>query len=142
MDALELMATLHDLGKIGISGSILTKPGLLNDAEWTEIKKHPEVGYRIALTIPELQGIANYILSHHERWDGMGYPEGLKGEEIPYISRLISVVDAFDAMTEKRPYRTTISETEAAREIFRNAGTQFDPVIAEVFIAKVLELTL
>jgi len=138
MDALELMATLHDVGKIGISNHILSKPGALDELEWTEIRKHPEVGYRIALTIPELQNIAGYILCHHERWDGKGYPQGLIGEEIPYISRLISVIDAFDAMTEDRPYKKAISMEDAKNEILKNAGTQFDPAVAKVFVESVL----
>lgn len=138
MDALELMATLHDVGKIGISNHILSKPGALDELEWTEIRKHPEVGYRIALTIPELQNIAGYILCHHERWDGKGYPQGLTGEEIPYISRLISVIDAFDAMTEDRPYKKAISLEDAKNEILHNAGTQFDPAVAKVFVESVL----
>lgn len=142
MDALELMATLHDLGKIGISNDILSKPKQLNKHEWAEIKKHPEVGYRIALTIPELQNIAGYILSHHERWDGKGYPEGLSGQNIPYISRLIAVVDAFDAMTEDRSYHKAITKEEAATELLVNAGTQFDPEIVKVFVEDVLELNL
>lgn len=134
MDALELMATLHDVGKIGISNYILSKPGYLEDTEWTEIRKHPEIGYRIALTIPELQGIAGYILCHHERWDGGGYPQGLSGQDIPYISRLISVVDAYDAMTQDRPYRKAISRDEACKELQMNAGTQFDPDIVNRMI--------
>ncbi len=140
MDALELMATLHDVGKIGISNFILSKPERLDDTEWMEIRKHPEIGYRIALTIPELQSIAGYILCHHERWDGKGYPQGLAGEEIPYISRLISVIDAYDAMTEDRSYRGAISKEEAAQEIIAHAGKQFDPEIARIFVEKVLEL--
>lgn len=138
MDALELMATLHDVGKIGINNSILSKPGMLDEMEWAEIRKHPEIGYRIALTIPELQNIASYILCHHERWDGTGYPQGLAGEEIPYISRIISVIDAFDAMTETRPYRNAVTEREASEEILAQAGTQFDPEIARTFVRSVL----
>ncbi len=138
--SLELMATLHDVGKIGISDQILSKNGKLDEAEWVEIRKHPEIGYRIALTIPELQGIAVYILCHHERWDGKGYPQGLSGEEIPFISRLISVIDAFDAMTEDRSYRKAMTIDAAAEEIIRYAGTQFDPQIARIFVEKVLNL--
>ena len=133
-DSLELMATLHDIGKIGISSHILAKPGALDDAEWQEIRKHPEIGYRIALTIPELQGIAEYILCHHERWDGKGYPQGLAGQEIPYISRIISILDAFDAMTANRVYRKAIAKEAAMEEIRTHAGTQFDPEIACAFI--------
>ena len=140
MDSLELMATLHDVGKIGISSHILQKPGKLDAAEWLEIKKHPEIGYRIALTVPELHGIAEYILCHHERWDGTGYPQGLAGTEIPYISRLISVIDAYDAMTEDRAYRKAMSRDEALKEILDHAGTQFDPNIAKTFVKSVLRL--
>lgn len=140
MDSLELMATLHDIGKIGIANHVLLKPGALDDAEWMEIKKHPEIGYRIALTIPELQGISEYILCHHERWDGKGYPQGLTGTDIPYISRLISVIDAFDAMTEDRVYRKAMTKEEALREILAHAGTQFDPGIARSFVKCILRL--
>lgn len=140
--SLELMATLHDIGKIGISNSVLSKPGKLEEIEWTEIKRHPEIGYRIALTIPELQGIAGYILCHHERWDGQGYPQGLAGEEIPYIARIISVIDAYDAMTQDRPYRKGMSGDAAARELARHMGSQFDPAVSRVFIERVLEMSL
>ena len=138
--SLELMATLHDIGKIGISNSILSKPDRLDETEWTEIRRHPEIGYRIALTIPELQGIAGYILCHHERWDGTGYPQGIKGEEIPYISRIVSVVDAFDAMTEDRSYHKGMSSEDAAAEILRHAGSQFDPTIARIFVERILNI--
>ncbi|HWQ97911.1 MAG TPA: HD domain-containing phosphohydrolase [Clostridia bacterium] len=138
--SLELMAVLHDIGKIGISNDVLSKPGPLEELEWTEIRRHPEIGYRIALTIPELQGIAGYILCHHERWDGTGYPQGLGGEEIPYIARIISVIDAYDAMTEDRSYRSGLPVQQAADEIIRYAGRQFDPEVARVFIERVLEL--
>ena len=137
--SLELMATLHDIGKIGISNSVLSKPGKLEEIEWTEIRRHPEIGYRIALTIPELQGIAGYILCHHERWDGGGYPQGLQGEEIPYIARIIAIIDAFDAMTQDRPYRKGMASDDAANELIRHAGTQFDPSISRVFVERVLE---
>jgi len=140
LDSLELMATLHDVGKIGISSHILSKPGKLDEAEWIEVKKHPEVGYRIAITVPELQGVAEYILCHHERWDGNGYPQGLAGTDIPYISRLISVIDAYDAMTEDRAYRKAMSKEEALKEILANAGTQFDPIIARSFVKSILRL--
>lgn len=138
--SLELMATLHDIGKIGISNSVLSKPDKLDEAEWTEIRRHPEIGYRIALTIPELQGIAGYILCHHERWDGKGYPQGIQGEEIPYISRIVSVIDAFDAMTEDRSYHKGMTSEAAAAEILRHAGSQFDPTIARIFVERILNI--
>jgi len=136
--ALELTASLHDVGKIGVESRILTKKEKLTDMEWIEIRKHPEIGYRIAETIPELQGIAEYILCHHERWDGKGYPQGLAGDNIPLVSRIISIVDSFDAMTEERAYRDAISKETAIEEIIRNSGTQFDPHIARVFVETVL----
>lgn len=138
--SLELMAVLHDIGKIGISNDVLSKPGPLEELEWTEIRRHPEIGYRIALTIPELQGIAGYILCHHERWDGAGYPQGIRGDDIPYIARIIAVIDSYDAMTEDRPYRNGMPVQDAANEIIRHAGKQFDPEISRVFVERVLEL--
>jgi HD-GYP domain-containing protein (c-di-GMP phosphodiesterase class II) len=138
LDELELVATLHDIGKVAIDDHILNKPGRLDDAEWIEMKKHSEVGYRIAMSSPDLVPIAEYILSLHERWDGGGYPQGIKGEEIPLLSRIVSVVDAYDAMTEDRIYRKAVSGKEAAAEIRRNAGTQFDPKIVKLFLEKVL----
>lgn len=131
---LELLSILHDIGKIGIRDSILNKPGKLTDEEWDEMKKHPEIGYRIAISTPELEPIADYILTHHERYDGKGYPQGIKGKDIPLISRILAIVDAYDAMTEDRPYRKAISKEAALAEIRQNAGTQFDPEFANVFI--------
>lgn len=131
---LELLSNLHDIGKIGISNQILNKKGPLTNEEWVEMKKHPEIGYRIAQSTPELGGIAQYILCHHERWDGKGYPQGLEGENIPRLSRLISIVDAFDAMTDDRVYRKGIAKEDALDEIEKNAGTQFDPYIASKFV--------
>ena len=123
-----------DIGKIGIDDSVLKKPGKLNDEEWVIMKKHPEIGYRIAKSASELEPIAEYILTHHEKWNGKGYPKGLKGEEIPLLSRILAVVDAYDAMTEDRVYRKAMSKEEAIMEILANAGEQFDPEIAKIFI--------
>lgn len=136
--SLELAAKLHDIGKIGVSKETLEKPGKLNEDEWIEIKKHPDIGYRIAKTIPELSIIAEYILCHHERWDGQGYPRGLSGDNIPLISRIISVVDSYDAMIETRSYKKALSREVALSEIIRNSGTQFDPKIAFTFVNTIL----
>ncbi|NCA98330.1 MAG: diguanylate cyclase [Clostridia bacterium] len=132
--ALELFSTLHDIGKISIDREILTKPGRLSDEEWDEIKKHPEVGYRIAQASPELRPISELILTHHERWDGQGYPQGLSGEKIPLLARILAVADAFDAMTEDRSYRPALPREQAIAEIRRNSGVQFDPEITELFL--------
>lgn len=140
MNNLELLATLHDIGKIGISDQILNKPDKLSPEEWVEMKKHPEIGYRIAMSSPELVSIAEYILTHHERWDGDGYPQKLAGEKIPLLSRILAVVDAYDAMTEDRPYRKAMSKQDAVLEIKSNLGTQFDPLMAKIFLGKVLEV--
>lgn len=136
---LELVSTLHDIGKIGIDKNILEKPGKLSELEWHEIKKHPEIGCRIAKTVPELRNIAEYILCHHERWDGKGYPQGLSGDNIPYLARALSILDSYDAMIADRPYRKTLSKEAAIEEIEKNSGTQFDPVIAKIFVEKVLK---
>ncbi len=131
---LALITSMHDIGNVSVSEKILTKPGPLNDDEWAEVRRHPTVGYRIAKASEELSGIAKYLLSHHERWDGTGYPNGWKAEEIPLLSRIISVADAFDAMTHDRPYRKAATETEALGEIVRCAGTQFDPGVVTALV--------
>ncbi|MDP4092604.1 MAG: PAS domain S-box protein [Bacillota bacterium] len=134
LDELSLLSLLHDIGKIAISDSILTKPGPLTSEEWEEMKKHPEIGYRIAESSQDLAHIAEFILSHHERWDGTGYPRGLKGYEIPKLARIISIIDAYDVMTHIRPYKGIISHEDAVREIRRCQGKQFDPDISELFV--------
>jgi HD-GYP domain-containing protein (c-di-GMP phosphodiesterase class II) len=133
MDELKLLAFLHDIGKIAVPDSILEKPGALTPKEWEEMKQHCEIGYRIAISAPELSPIANSILSHHERWDGSGYPQGLKGKQIPLLARIIAVLDAYDTMTQGRIYKKEISEQEALAEIVRCAGTQFDPEVVTAF---------
>lgn len=133
-DELELFALMHDIGKISIDRQILLKPDKLSSDEWLEIKRHPEIGYRVAKSAPELSRIADYILSHHERWDGRGYPQGLAGESIPLFSRILAVVDSFDAMTSDRPYRESMTLDEAKEELINNAGTQFDPEIARIML--------
>lgn len=140
LDEMSLFAMLHDIGKVGINDAILRKPGPLTEPEWLEMRKHPEIGFRIAQNNIDLAPISEYILSHHERWDGSGYPRGLCGEEIPVLARILAVVDAFDAMTNDRIYSRPRPREEAAAEIMRNAGTQFDPRIAHVFVKEVLGL--
>lgn len=135
---LALLAVLHDIGKIAIPHAILLKPGKLTEEEWEVMKTHTEKGYRIANASKELQPIGQYILHHHERWDGGGYPGGLAGEEIPLLSRIITVVDSHDVMVHDRPYHKAMSEKEAEEELRRCAGTQFDPKLVEIFL-KVLE---
>ncbi len=131
---LALTAMLHDIGNISVTGDILAKQSSLTDDEWAEVRRHPMVGYRIAKASEELSDIADYVLSHHERWDGTGYPNGRKAEEIPLLSRIIAVADAFDAMTHDRPYRKAMTEAEALEEIERQAGSQFDPEVASALI--------
>ncbi|WP_425059392.1 hypothetical protein SCACP_40850 [Sporomusa carbonis] len=139
MEELVLLAKLHDIGKVAIPEDILKKAGPLTFEEWEEMKKHPAIGYRIAQNTPELTAVAEYILAHHERWDGQGYPRGLKGEEIPLLCRILAVADAYDAMTQDRVYRKAMSREEAMAEIERNAGTQFDPAVADIFLRTMAE---
>jgi diguanylate cyclase (GGDEF)-like protein len=131
---LKAISNLHDIGKIAIDDAILNKPGKLDDREWEQIKKHPEIGYRILSTTPEYAEIAQDILSHHERFDGKGYPRGLKAKSIPIRARIISIADSYDAMVSERPYRKPLSHQEAIEEIRRNLGSQFDPEIGQIFI--------
>ena len=131
---LKLLALLHDIGKIGIPDSILFKTYILTPSEWKKMREHSRIGYRMAKNIPDFAPIAQEILYHHEHWDGAGYPDGLKGEKIPLLSRIISIVDAYDVMQSRRPYKGPVSKTEALKEIKRCAGTQFDPQLVEIFL--------
>ncbi len=131
---LELLARFHDIGKVGVSGDLLFKPGQLNKKEWEEVKQHSEIGFRTACCIPELSHIANYILHHHEWWNGDGYPMGLAGREIPLVCRIFSIAESFDVITSGRPYRRPMNHHEALREIQRCSRTRFDPQLAALFI--------
>ena len=134
LDSLAVLAQFHDIGKIMIPNRILNKPGNLSKEEWELIKRHPVSGYRVCSSIEDFSHIAEEVLSHHERWDGTGYPRGIAGEEIPVMARIIAIVDAFDVMTNGRPYKEPLTEAEALQEIQRCAGSQFDPVLAKKFV--------
>ena len=138
IEVLKTVGLLHDIGKIAIDENVLNKPGKLTDDEWKEIKRHPEIGYRILNTVNDMSDMANYALYHHERWDGKGYPKGLKGDDIPFVSRIITIADAYDAMTSERSYRSALPVEFVIAELQRNAGIQFDPELVRVFIEKVL----
>jgi len=135
---MRLAGLMHDIGKIGIEETILKKPGNLNSIEWNEIYRHSEIGYRILSSVNEFSEIAEYVLAHHERWDGNGYPKGLRGKEIPLKSRIIAIADSYEAMTSDRIYSRGLSQNEAVKEIIRCSNTQFDANIAKTFVEKVL----
>jgi len=138
LNQLKLLITMHDIGKINIPEEILTKGEALTPEEWAEIKKHPETGYRIARAIEEFSHVAIDILTHHERWDGTGYPQGLKKKEIPLLARITAIADAYEIMLNSRPYKKKKSKSEIAADFKRSSGIQFDPELVEVFL-KVLE---
>ena len=127
-------ALLHDIGKVGVPDRILRKPAALSDAEWTTMKKHPDLGARIIGGIPFLEQVAAIVRHHHERWDGKGYPDGLASDAIPLGARIFTVADAFDAMTSDRPYRGAMSVAAARREVERCRATQFDPAVVDAFL--------
>lgn len=130
---LRLFARFHDLGKIMIPNRVLFKEGALSKREWDIIKMHTVFGSKIAASIRELRHLSGCILTHHERWDGSGYPEGLRGLEIPLFCRILAITDAWDAMTNDRCYRRALSPHDAMRELEINAGSQFDPTLVEIW---------
>ena len=132
--SLSYAAYLHDIGKVKIPDNILNKPGSLTDAEWEEMRRHPIYGEQMLADKEFLADAAKLVLAHHERHDGSGYPNRLKGEEIPIEARIIAVVDAYDAMTSDRPYRLALPQGEACWELRKNRGTQFDPRVVEAFL--------
>jgi HD-GYP domain-containing protein (c-di-GMP phosphodiesterase class II) len=138
VNQMKIAGLIHDIGKIGIDENILNKPGKLTIEEKNDVERHPEIGWRILSATSEFSQLAQFILSHHEKWDGSGYPYGLKGEEIPLESRIMAVADAYDAMTSERTYRKAMSKEEAIKELIQFSGTQFDANIVEVFISQVI----
>jgi len=131
---LRLLAQFHDIGKVGMPDRILFKPGLLTAEEKVEMQRHSEIGHRIAPASPDLMHISDWILKHHEWWDGSGYPLGLAGKDIPLECRLLAIVDAYDAMTSDRPYRQALPHEQAIQELLNCAGTQFDPHLVSKFV--------
>jgi len=139
IDELSLLASLHDIGKVAVPETILLKEGALSENEWKIIKRHPEIGYNIAQSSPQIAHIARLILSCHENWDGSGYPAGLAKEKIPLLSRIVAIADSYDVMTSKRTYKDAMNSDDAVKELRRCAGTQFDPALIEKFIEVLAE---
>jgi len=137
--AIKLGALFHDVGKIGVPEALLSKPAELTDEEWVEMRAHPTIGASLLGNVPMLERIRPLVLAHHENFDGTGYPHGLRGSEIPLAAQIISVADAYDAMTSARPYRVALRPKHALRELRANAGTQFNPVVVEAFIEVCIE---
>jgi hypothetical protein len=138
MSAIKLGALFHDIGTIGVPEHLLRKPSTLDEREWTEIKAHPVIGANLLSNVPMLERIRPIVLSHHERFDGTGYPQGLRADRIPLAAQIIAVADAYQAMTQSRPYRSAMSAKQALRELRANSGTQFNPLVVEAFIKTVV----
>lgn len=137
---LKTAGLFHDIGKIGIDKNILNKPGKLTDIEMRNMERHPEIGYHILKSINEFSSIAEFVLCHHERIDGKGYPRNLNGDDVPIQSKIISIADSFDAMTSERSYKNKLNTNEAINEVIKHSGTQFDVDIANVFIDYILKM--
>jgi HD-GYP domain-containing protein (c-di-GMP phosphodiesterase class II) len=131
-------AEMHDVGKMAVPDAILMKAGPLDEAEWAYMRRHTLIGERILAAVPALMPVARLVRSSHERWDGTGYPDGLRAEQIPLGARIVAVCDAYDAMVSDRPYRDGISPLEALAELRRCAGTQFDPTVVNAFCAEIV----
>ena len=136
LENLEFGAFLHDIGKIGIRDAVLLKPGPLDEQEWTHMRSHPVKGFEIAKEIDMLKPTMGAIRNHHEKWDGSGYPDGIKGEAIPISARLVAIADAFDAMATDRPYKKALPLEECEKLLRKNAGVMFDPALVEVFVTR------
>jgi response regulator RpfG family c-di-GMP phosphodiesterase len=136
LEVLEFGAFLHDIGKIGVKDAVLLKPAALDDDEWKHMKLHPVVGYQIAVQLDMLKPMIACIRSHHERWDGTGYPDQLKGENIPLVARIVCIADAYDAMATDRPYKRAIPFDECKKILTRQAGPQFDPGLVDLFLSR------
>jgi putative nucleotidyltransferase with HDIG domain len=137
--AVQLGALFHDIGKIGIPESILRKPERLTEAEWAEMRLHPTVGANLLAHVPTLEKVRPVVLSHHERWDGSGYPNGLRGDQIPMAAQIIAVADSYEAMTSTRPYRRALSFDHAIRELRAASGSQLNPLVVDKFVAVITE---
>jgi HD-GYP domain-containing protein (c-di-GMP phosphodiesterase class II) len=138
IDELSLLSTLHDVGKIAVPEEIITNGRKLTEKEWIIIKKHPVIGHNICESNPQLVHIADSVLGHHEWWNGDGYPQGLRGDNIPITSRIISIVDAYDVMVSGRAYKKAVTKKEAIKELKNCSGTQFDPKLVDIFVNIVL----
>jgi len=136
LETLEFGAFLHDIGKIGIRDAVLLKPGPLDEAEWSHMREHPVKGYDIAMNIAMLHPIMPAVRNHHERWDGSGYPDKMKAEEIPLVARIVAIADAFDAMATDRPYKAALPLEECEAVLRKTAGKMYDPDLIEVFVSR------
>jgi response regulator RpfG family c-di-GMP phosphodiesterase len=136
LEILEFGAFLHDIGKIGVKDAVLLKPAALDDDEWKHMKTHPVIGFQIAVQLDMLKPMIACIRNHHERWDGTGYPDQLKGENIPLLARVVCLADAYDAMATDRPYKRAIPIPECQKILRKQAGPQFDPDLVELFISR------
>ncbi|MCX6034202.1 MAG: HD domain-containing protein, partial [Chloroflexi bacterium] len=141
IQAIHSAAVLHDIGKIGVTDEILRKPGPLTSQEWDSMKRHPKIGADIVAPVNKLIHVAPIIIAHHEKFDGSGYPYGLKGDQIPIGARILAVVDAYVAITDERVYRKARSHKEAMAELVKHSGSQFDPTVVDAFLKLVGEKT-